>query len=371
VVCSTLTVLAVLEAAAPSSVWGQRTMTVQDTPTCESCTLELVPSTVIHDTLGVSGLSTYPRSLARTEDGELLVVAMGFEPLRFDADGEFLGTLGREGEGPGEFSAVGSVAVRGDTVVTYDFGLGRLSTWAASGEFLGAAPLPGISSRGPVEFSDGSRVISRAYRRPGSEGLPFHRFDREGRWLASFGPGSEVSGEGGTGDLTWVLAPGPGDTFWASRLHTYSLGRFTADGDELVRLEREAPWFLPGSAEPQRVTLENPPPSEVRSLQVGGDGRIWVVSTVADPEWRDGMTPADSPEDRDRVADFTRVFDSVIEILDPTTGQLVVSQRVDPLLVGFADDRHVVGYDVDEWRIPILQVFEVVLHDPGERPDPP
>ena len=64
------------------------------------------------------------------------------------------------------------------------------------------------------------------------------------------------------------------------------------------------------------------------------------------------MTPAEAAGERDRVADLTRVFDPVIEVIDPATGELVVSQRVDPLLVGFAGERHVVGYRVDEWGVP-------------------
>lgn len=62
----------------------------------------------------------------------------------------FLGSIGREGEGPGEFSSVGVMAITGDTLWVMDHGLYRFSFFDLQGNFLG-------SRRIPVDLGDSRR----------------------------------------------------------------------------------------------------------------------------------------------------------------------------------------------------------------------
>jgi len=55
----------------------------------------------------------------------------------FGLDGAHLQTFGREGEGPGEFNSLNSVAWAGDRLLTFDPGLGRIGEWSAEAEWLG------------------------------------------------------------------------------------------------------------------------------------------------------------------------------------------------------------------------------------------
>lgn len=55
----------------------------------------------------------------------------------FDAEGRFVRTLGREGEGPGEFRRIWDLTVLpGDTVVAYDFSRQRMITYTADGDVV-------------------------------------------------------------------------------------------------------------------------------------------------------------------------------------------------------------------------------------------
>ncbi|HEX9692943.1 MAG TPA: 6-bladed beta-propeller [Gemmatimonadales bacterium] len=59
-----------------------------------------------------------------------------------DAAGRFLGTIGRKGEGPGEFTGVGTMAIVGDTLWVIDDGLYRFSFFDLEGQFLGTRRIP-------------------------------------------------------------------------------------------------------------------------------------------------------------------------------------------------------------------------------------
>ena len=59
--------------------------------------------------------------------------------------------------------------------------------------------------------------------------------------------------------------------------------------------------------------------------------------------------------------DYSRVFDTMVEVIDPVSGSLVVSERVDPFLMGFLDDGHVAAYAEDAFGVPVISVFEVHL----------
>lgn len=70
-----------------------------------------------------------PQDLAIAEDGSVLVADTKPTVIKvFDAEGNLARTIGREGEGPGEFRSA-FIAVRGDTLVVQDPQNGRATTF--------------------------------------------------------------------------------------------------------------------------------------------------------------------------------------------------------------------------------------------------
>src|SRR5687768_2934188 len=69
-------------------------------------------------------------SVDRTSDGRIVVANSGTSEVRiYDARGVHLRTMGRRGDGPGEFRALLRLGViRGDTILAYDWRHGRI-TW--------------------------------------------------------------------------------------------------------------------------------------------------------------------------------------------------------------------------------------------------
>ena len=77
-------------------------------------------------------------SVALGPDGEIFVAdARNHEVRVFGLDGAHRRTFGREGEGPGDFQTISSLARLGDRLLTYDPILGRVGEWSPTGEWLG------------------------------------------------------------------------------------------------------------------------------------------------------------------------------------------------------------------------------------------
>lgn len=98
-------------------------------------------------------------------NGEVMVVVGGHFQLRvFGPDGEWRRSIGREGDGPGEFRFPGGLTTAGDTAFVGDFRLSRLSAFSLAGEFLSSWPYPTMDPGGRVppsqRLADGTWVGS-------------------------------------------------------------------------------------------------------------------------------------------------------------------------------------------------------------------
>lgn len=68
--------------------------------------------------------------------GDIYVADSRLNEIRkFDKEGNYLLTIGREGQGPGEFQSVSTITIcGGDDLIAFDGRLGRLSVFSANGE---------------------------------------------------------------------------------------------------------------------------------------------------------------------------------------------------------------------------------------------
>jgi len=272
--------------------------------------------------------------------GDTVLIAQRFVPsvLVLSAQGDSLGSIGRLGSGPGEFTAIGWMAIQGDTVWIADMNR-VISRFTPEGEFLDQMRFPmdplSASEMGPefrAPLSDGSLLFTAGYG-PGSAaagiveaiahvrvsrsgqvldtivresvsgssmsirfddgsmlmGLhPVDRSDRvavdpRGRWLVSASmdePGMDET----MAALTWIALGG--DTIRTARIQGWA--QSTADRrerfiEDLMGWSRGRP-----RGEVSRVVEEQVPwPSTqppVRQLVADLDGRVWVGTTSASPD---------------------------------------------------------------------------------------
>lgn len=81
----------------------------------------------------------------RLDDGRIVVANSGTHEVRFyDAEGRHLKSVGRDGDGPGEFRyLMRLVRLNGDTLAAFDSNLGRISWFTPGGNFLRAVSTAG------------------------------------------------------------------------------------------------------------------------------------------------------------------------------------------------------------------------------------
>ncbi len=104
----------------------------------------------------VAGLEVGPDGLIYSRHGEGTI-------RRWTVDGQAAGTVGRPGEGPGEFQRLGGIGFFGDTLWAWDNRSYRASYFSLGGEFLGSVSPPvdfgspeGIPPRPTQPFRDGT-----------------------------------------------------------------------------------------------------------------------------------------------------------------------------------------------------------------------
>jgi hypothetical protein len=109
----------------------------------ESWTIDSIPSLVVSGSGGDYEL-TRVTDATLLSNGPLVVLDEGAHQASFfDGDGVFIRSVGREGEGPGDFSGLSGVfELRGDSVLIYDSWLRRATILDSAGAVARIATLP-------------------------------------------------------------------------------------------------------------------------------------------------------------------------------------------------------------------------------------
>ncbi len=118
-----------------------------------------------------SGELMQPRDLVLTDDGTLLVSEESDAHVKvFNAAGQYVRRIGRNGEGPGEFR-VAFLAARGDTLLVQDPMTGRASTFRISdGAFLQSRPTT-CCYWSPLDVDGQARAVLPANHSPSDSTL--------------------------------------------------------------------------------------------------------------------------------------------------------------------------------------------------------
>ena len=175
----------------------------------------------------------------------------------FGANGEFLSTLGREGQGPGELQGPFGIAMTGDRVIVNDVGNQRLSIWDLNGVHFGDIRVPGRLESAIFGTHAGSIVGAMNRRRDdrapvfdvamfsaeGTETIRYARLPRRRDFLILLGGGFDVAIPRMTGVPSYAAAPS-GDVY-ATVGEEYQVVAFAPAGSPLwaLRTNRQRQAF--------------------------------------------------------------------------------------------------------------------------------
>ena len=164
-------------------------MLVDPTPDCPNCSIGVSRSLVLEAGPDGLGFSDSVLGYLRGSAGFVVVDQVGF-PGRFillNPSGRFVSTIGRPGDGPGEFLMAGRpVPSEGDSLFLYDVRRRAVSVFDPEGTFarrfsLPASPGVGMGSPAILRFDDGGMVMNAVVRTSSGIGSPLHFLDGTGR----------------------------------------------------------------------------------------------------------------------------------------------------------------------------------------------
>lgn len=258
----------------------------------------------------------------------------------YDASGEYLRQVGREGEGPLEFAYAKPFHADADgNVRVFDPGNRRESLVGPDFTLRSERRLPGwIYHAAPLE--DGRRAAATMWlTTPEAIGLPVHIIDGPDV-VASFGLFGDDLAEPQTRFSTErVLTTTPDGHILVAKLYDYWIEAWTERGDRITawsgpRLNESA--VLDGA-----LSLEdNPLPSRIQGIHVDEADRLWVLTSRPREGWRDGLVEEIGADGDRRLVlapgkDMSSLLRTRLEVIDMGSGEILARSDFDQLLEGF------------------------------------
>ena len=343
-------------ACATRSAWAQDTVSVSGDVSCGHCVVTLDTVAVIG---GLDGpgfhVITHLSRVAVDSRGRIVVVAPQFPELSvFDSTGAFIRTVGRGGEGPGEYQFITHLAAGfgyihvfdhlGRTLMDHDFSVVRVDRF------------PGTTTGGFV--ADANRVVFAA-------DVPTQAM--VGHTLHVLSSSGDMTSAGGHDRLytSWTserLSAVTGNAEIALVLHKYPnrITRWDLVSDPVV-----SKVFERATAEFDKHDQELWPQSYNRAAMLDANG-LWVLWSAPDPEW----TPQKLGPDYQPIAPPSTLTDSWLDLVDPTTGSTVARYHTDETLIGFANgSRYVILYRESDAGVPSITLLRPTMSRSRAPPD--
>ena len=241
----------------------------------------------------------------------------------WNARGEYVTSVGRAGEGPGELTDRGRLSIfidAEDRLHVRDGGF-NWSVFSSEHEFLWRVPAHAMVGlpRTTVILDNGMALTSTdGYMSDRSR--HFHLVDSAGALLRTFAPAEEEVSRS-DGSLVRTLGYGGGGTFWAGPAlgdpRGYLIEEWGIDGTLRRAFRRDASWFDPRD-EDGRVAVE--------SLHIDDSGLLYVIVARATEELAEAMKSARSQGRRLSREERSALTEAVIEMIDTRTGELLASE---------------------------------------------
>ena len=335
--------LAVL--AATPGLSAQDTVTVSGEVTCSACviTFDTVVTIGGLDGPGLHQITQYA-DVAVDRRGRIYVVDfMQPEIAVFDATGEFIRTLGRRGEGPGEYRDVAHINTgpeyihvfdryRGRTLLDHDLNVVDMHRFPADVVETFVTDSDEVVWVGDVPTS-------------ASVGHRIHTLGPTGEIRSFGGDRSNYRGPSGVSPVV----TGDSGTLWTVDRSTSRLTRWDLSPEPKVGrvFERTVEEF-------ERANPDGPWPPAIHAGIMVDDSGLWIVWNSKDPEWTERRAPMSPPPE----VPPRRVWEGWVELVDPSTGRTLARHRSDGFITGVAHgSRYLVGYYETDRGVPYIHLL--------------
>ncbi len=332
--------------------------TLRESPDCD-CRIELTRVISLSDSLH-PGLFAYSPLVMRDSRGVWYATSntRGLKQVGvFDQDGRLKKVLGGLGEGPGEFTFINHIVVgSGDTLYVYDHTQLRRSVFDPDHEFVRTERIPAYM-RDMVPLPSGHMIVNSTIRT--ADGWPLHLVGADGGVLQTFGAETATRRPDNSFlELRAIAVDGDG-VLWVTSRNAYELSTYSIAGTRLEptnrRYRRQVDWFQPWTESSRGA---EPPKPNVKQIAFGPEDPklLWVLISVADPEW------APVPPQRSTKELGDSLYDSILEVIDVKSGSVLASRRFGPTLSRLTFQGLIPALRIDDANKVWMDVFMPTLH---------
>jgi len=329
-----------------------------ESATCPDCRIELESVVTLGSSDGPGALSRIPGSISIDGRGRFFVAPLGGEmPIVYSSAGEYLGSIGRPGEGPGQMVRPRSIFIGpADSVHVFDSNLGRISVFSPDLTYVRAYSMTWPQAD-MVMLPAGTLVINGPIQTSDRIGFALHALNADGDLSVSF-----EEYRVGARDAVWrrTLAVGPSGLWSIPYGHEHALRLFDPEsGDKLREILRESEWY-PSIEQWRPANPDHRPDPVIEGAWEDKGGIVWTAGWVHAPDWADHLKRAVNTGEGTMYAfDRNQGYDGVIEAVDSETGELVASVRtnappwrvVEPGLIAFFREDSIGWWYADLYRV--------------------
>ncbi len=261
------------------------------------------------------------------------------EVVVFDREGRFLRAIGTEGSGPGEYSSGYRrvIATNGDSIHIFDVPSARHTVLSPDYDVIRSIPLS--TQVDPLDrWMERARwVVSVDANAPADRGWRLRVIDDSGKAIKRLGasppdPEEQI--------LVRAVSRVSNGRIWTGGGGRYLVELWDSAGQRQRAFSRDVGWF-PAIDVTDPKWLTQYWPGTVIALQEDTEGRLWVVTVVAEEAPADARPPG-SPN----VPAAKRA--GVIEVIDIRTGRLLATTRLPWVPDRFLDDLTLSTYRADQ-----------------------
>lgn len=312
----------------------QETTLVPDQPRCDQCRLTLTREALLgwDDDVELCLGRLRRTFVVRPPSGRWIVgpTCDRWEVVVFGPNGELLRRLGQSGQGPGEIEEVVNLWVDPAGWIHVLDRDGTVHAYSTSFQHEVAESRNPLNVSQPVAvLGDGATVQNVVRVGPRGDALPLHVVSPQQEILASFGnEEGQYRYDRPQDYIRWIAVWNA--KIWAAHFMDYRIDRWTREGNLEATLVRRAPWFR------GQTGREDEGYSLVASLRLDEEGRLWVLGSAPEGthEPRGVVRNGGSP-----CSEASSSRDAFIEIIDPSSGELVARFTMDRPFDSWVGDR--------------------------------
>lgn len=362
--CTVLAFTAFLQGSPFGGGAATAMMLSQQGSRCAGCSVSVSLEAVLGTDDGPGFLGS-PSGFMTTPAGGYLVTD-SYNPAElkvFAPDGSFSRVVGRKGRGPGEFEfAAHLLPAEGDSLWVVDVGLLRRNLFSATLDFGRSVPFkaPAFSvvAPNPQAFVVNARIYTDS-----AIGLPLHLVEASGGIVRSFGAVEPIEDLRRPEPSLRSITVASDSSVWALPMDDYRLEEWSLNGTLLRTVTIDSDWFVSGGTMTRRPDEE--PTTILVAAQMDPRGFLWVIGYEPDPQWQEAFGDGEDPYGRSTkvLLDRNLLYDTRVEVVDPGSGEVVASRRLEQAIRGFGAPGRVFSVSMTAQGAPRMEISSVNLSE--------